>query len=82
MAMGPARLAVGSGPDPTRRADRPAGRGRPGTRPTGGASPAGSTPGDLPGLAEHCCCPEDASEETEERRPWLRFRARAAPHES
>ncbi|WP_234436815.1 hypothetical protein [Streptomyces maremycinicus] len=39
-------------------------------------------PGDLRGLAEHCCCPEDASEETEERCPRLRFRARAAPHKS
>ncbi|MFD9394738.1 hypothetical protein ACFWBB_29580 [Streptomyces sp. NPDC060000] len=39
-------------------------------------------PDDLRWLAEHCCCPEDASEEAEDRCLRLRFRARAALHRS
>ncbi|MGW0871387.1 hypothetical protein ACWD3Z_12975 [Streptomyces sp. NPDC002740] len=37
---------------------------------------------DLRWLAEHCCCPEDASEEAADRCLRLRFRARAALHKS
>lgn len=37
-------------------------------------------PDDLRWLAEHCCCPADASAEAEDRCLRLRFRARAALH--
>ncbi|MFD9322188.1 hypothetical protein ACFWDQ_31810 [Streptomyces sp. NPDC060053] len=39
-------------------------------------------PDDLRWLAEHCCCPADAPEESAERCLRLRFRARAALHKS
>jgi hypothetical protein len=37
---------------------------------------------DLRWLAQHCCCPADASEEQRQRCARLRFRASAAIHKA
>ncbi|MGW7527477.1 hypothetical protein [Streptomyces sp. NPDC054783] len=39
-------------------------------------------PADLRWLAGHCCCPEDADQDTRDRCGRLRFRASAALHKS
>ncbi|MEU8971671.1 hypothetical protein AB0D11_20775 [Streptomyces monashensis] len=39
-------------------------------------------PDDLRWLARHCCCPDDADQETKDRCSRLRFRAGAALHKS
>ncbi|OIK01898.1 hypothetical protein BIV25_03705 [Streptomyces sp. MUSC 14] len=39
-------------------------------------------PDDLRWLARHCCCPDDAEQETRDRCSRLRFRASAALHKS
>ena len=39
-------------------------------------------PMDIQWLAQHCCCPEDASEDVAERCARIRFRASAAIHKA
>ncbi|MET8803813.1 hypothetical protein [Streptomyces sp. NPDC004546] len=39
-------------------------------------------PHDLRWLARHCCCPDDAGQETTDRCSRLRFRASAALHKN
>ncbi|MGW7167384.1 hypothetical protein ACWGH3_19170 [Streptomyces sp. NPDC054884] len=45
-----------------------------------GRVPLWLDPDDLRWLADHCCCPADASDEEKDRCGRLRFRASAALH--